>query len=128
MPRWTFEDDNLPILVEVTPISPVDQEDTGGYMGDTSLVEDAIEKVGEVIGGAVTKVSDKAMKDAFDTIFKMAIRTGWLVKDIQQYEDQQALSGAEVEFSVNFVGEGQATIGKIGAEANMKVKLTWTLK
>jgi hypothetical protein len=110
-PPFQFDDDT-PILIEVTP-ARTDDTDT---------------REGLTIGGGVKQAYHESVRQAFNTIYQMARRTGYMIQTLREDDTQASLSGVEVEFGLTFNSNVEAFITKSGAEATVNVKLTWQVK
>ena len=108
-------DDNMPLLIEVTP----------GEAADDDNQTQEVLRLGRSPGSMVRQASDQAVRQAFITIYRMARRTGQMIDALQRHDDQIALDKIEIQFGLKFNGNVEAFIAEAGAEASVTVKITW---
>ena len=113
MSEYTFEYEEGPILVELTP---VEMSGKTGFREASSIEE----KVDEA-----TEKADQAFNNALTTIRRTAGRVSAMLTTITADPEQRPLSKIELEFGLNLKSDANAFIVKAGVEAQMKVKLTW---
>jgi hypothetical protein len=105
---YTF-DETTPLLIEVSP--------TPGAPDDTREVLS--------LGPVVKQVSDAALRQAFNTIYTLARRTGGLIEALQHQERHASLNSVELEFGLKFDGNVDAHLAQTGSEATVTVKISW---
>jgi hypothetical protein len=104
-----FFDENTPLLIEVTA---ADQPGS-----DTQEILS--------LGPKVKQASDAAVRQTFGTVYRMARHTEALLEALQRPDGQSSVSGVEIEFGLTFNGNVEAYIAQAGAEAAVKVKISW---
>lgn len=116
---YDFEDDESPILIEVTETATTSQ---GGTVSDTS-------RMSQRIKASVVQAKDELMKSAYRNIYRFARYTASLIKKVRETEDTDVpLKQVEIEFGIKFVGETDAIITKAGAESHLNIRMTWERK
>lgn len=129
MPSFIFEYDDRPILVEIANVSAPEPE-SKGRLQDASRLGDAAKAAAKKTVEVVQEVSDEAVQSAFNTVYKMAMHTGSLIKSLHDNPygvDQSALASVEIEFGLKFSGGIESPVIANG-EGSINVKLTWEPK
>lgn len=110
-------DDDLPLLIEITPIDS---------STDTPMTQNTSEALSmSAVQGAIREAYHDSVRQAFNTIYQMAQRTGYMVDALQDNDHQEHLDTVEIQFGLNFSTDLAAFIAKTGADATIQVKITW---
>lgn len=116
MTDFTF-DDQLPLRIEVTPAETPDPS--------TDDTTQEVLRISQQASTAIRQASNDATKQAFNTIYVMARRTGQMIAALQQQDDQASLERVEISFGIKFNGDVEAFVAKAGAEATVNVTINW---